>query len=203
MWPRGRSGLGPGSSPVKRAAARASTIWALPVPSVARTCSKERTSVSSRAAALERSRARSQAPRSPPGGPPPASAADRRQGPKRARARIRGTSTRPVPRCRDRRYRTPQRTSRCRLPSSETLLREVISAERQHVRQRRAGIANCVDVEEGRAGDVGLQELGGRVARHGRQVPGAVQHPHVAARAPFLGKPSRAHHQRRFSPAHP
>ena len=113
MWPRGRSGLGPGSSPVKRAAARASTICALPVPRTARTCSNERTSVSSRAVALNESGAIVALPLST-GRPRPASGAGRRRGSRRARARTRGTSTRPAPRCRDPPCRRPRHASRCR-----------------------------------------------------------------------------------------
>ena len=118
MWPRGRSGRGPGSSPVKRAAARASTICALPVPSVARTCSNERTSVSSGPAAVNCARRDlGRAFRSPPGGPPPASAAGRRRGPRPARARTRGTSTRLAPRCRGPRCHRRRRASRRRRPA--------------------------------------------------------------------------------------
>ena len=62
----------------------------------------------------ERSRRDSRALRSPADGLPPASAAGRRQGPRHARARRRGTSTTPGRRCRGLPCRRPRRASRCR-----------------------------------------------------------------------------------------
>src|SRR5439155_23884835 len=47
-------------------------------------------------------------------------------------------------------------------------------------RERRAGIGDRVDVEEGGARNVRLRELGARVTLELRHVPGAVDHPYVA-----------------------
>jgi len=60
---------------------------------------------------------------------------------------------------------------------------------RQHVRQRRLGVGDLVDVEELRAGDVrpGIFRL--RVAACVGHVPRGVEHPHVG-RAQMIGQPA-------------
>src|SRR4029453_7041206 len=66
-------------------------------------------------------------------------------------------------------------------PQSSDARGEVRGA-RQHVRQGRPVVGDRVDVEEHRAQDVRLSELGPRVTLELRHVPGAIEHPAVAVR---------------------
>ena len=59
----------------------------------------------------------------------------------------------------------------------------------QHVRQRDRVIGDRIDVEEQRARDVGLLELGPRVAAEMRQVEGGVDHLEIGL-AQVRGEPS-------------
>jgi hypothetical protein len=75
-----------------------------------------------------------------------------------------------------------------------------VRGARQHVRQGRRVVGDRVDVEEHRARDVRLSELGPRVALELRHVPGAIEHPDVAL-VEMLGEPLGRDERRRLGRA--
>ncbi|PYN18222.1 MAG: hypothetical protein DME05_01625 [Candidatus Rokuibacteriota bacterium] len=97
--------------------------------------------------------------------------------PRRAIARSR--RRRRQPRRGRRRGRSTTRARRSRPRASRTRVPRERRGAGEHVRERGAGVGDRVDVEEDRARDMRLGELGPRVAAELRHVPRAVDHADV------------------------